>query len=179
MSRREKAKAELHNSAISTAKKVSIIRDYVFGGLSSLYYNLMGRLGVGVAGRDYIQLERKILKVLRSSKYSGDRFSIGQYSYLLLALSRAPQSMMYPFLFCLPTVPAASGPELPLPPKSLGTPREKTSTSASSSDHEGNDDLASSIHTGTSASSKVEAGYESSASGTGLDGSWVGLDGSN
>lgn len=179
LSRREKARMELQNSAAGTAKKVSIISDYVFGGLSALYSTILGRLGIGAAAKDYVQFERKILKVLRSSSYAGNRFTVGQYSYLSLALSRAPLPALPYLISCLPVLPAATGPMPPLPPKSLSTPREKTSTSASSSDHEGGDDLASSIHTGTSASSKVEGGYESSASGTGLDGSWVGLDGSN
>ena len=87
-----------------------------------------------------------------------------------------------PYFFgYLPSLPLASGPTLPVSPSSLNTPKAQakaptpTSASASSSDHEGGDDLSSSIHTGTSASSKA-GGYESSASGTGLDGSWVGLD---
>jgi hypothetical protein len=82
------------------------------------------------------------------------------------------------FINFLPSLPSASGPTLPAP--SFNPSKSKTPTptpaSASSSDHEGGDDLSSSIHTGTSASSKAGEGYESSTSGTGLDGSWVGLD---
>lgn len=181
MSRREKAKLELQNSANTTVKKVSIVRDYLFGGLVSLYRTCLGRLGVGAAGRDYAEFERRMLRVLRSSGYGGNRYTVGQYSYLSLALARSPLPVLPYLLSCLPALPAATGPMPPLPPKAVDTPtpRTKSATSASSSDHEGGEDLASSMHTGTSASSKNGEGYESSASGAGLDGSWVGLDASN
>lgn len=177
LSRREQAKLDLQNSAITASKKVSIIKDYFFGGLASLYSNILGRLGIGASGRDYAQFENKMLRILRSSRYASDRYTVGQYSYVPLVLARAPLPILPFMMRYLPALPATGGPAPPLPPKSVNTPREKSATSASSSDHEGGDDLASSIHTGTSASSKLGEGYESSASGAGLDGSWVGLDG--
>lgn len=179
LSRREQAKLDLQNSAVTASRKVSIIKDYFFGGLSSLYSTILGRLGIGASGRDYAQFEHKILRILRSSRYASDRYTVGQYSYIPLILSRAPLPILPYMLRFLPALPASGGPAPPLPPKNVTTPREKSATSASSSDHEGGDDLASSIHTGTSASSKLGEGYESSASGAGLDGSWVGLDRGN
>lgn len=200
ISRREQARLDLQNSSANTAKQVSIIRDYILGGISSMYATILGRLGLGAHGRDYVQFERKILQVLRSSRYGSDRYTIGQFSYLSLLLSRTPMTILPYFINLLPSLPSASGPTLPLPSESLNTPKVRAKTSraptpapasapfpkqqgtasvsASSSDHEGGDDLSSSIHTGTSASSKVGEGYESSTStnGTGLDGSWVGLD---
>jgi hypothetical protein len=172
LSRREQAKQDMRNSAIDTTKKVSIIKDYLFGGASSLWHTIVGRLGIGSAGRDYAQFEHRMLRIIKSSRLSSDRHTVGQYSYLPLVLSRAPLPLIPYLLQYLPALPV--GPAPPLPPKSF-TPRD-TAKSASSSEH-GGDDLASSFHTGTSASSKAGEDYESSASGAGLDGSWVGLDG--
>lgn len=177
ISRREQARLDLQNSATSTTKKVSIIKEYVFGGLSSLYWSVLGRLGIGAAGRDYVQFERKILNVLRS-RYGRDRYTIGQFSYLSLMLSRSPLTMLPYLINSLPSLPSPSGPTLPVHNRSAQKPKSETPISASSSDHEGGDDLSSSMHTGTSASSKAGEGYESSTSGVGLDGSWVGLDNS-
>ena len=173
LSRREQAKQDLRNSAIDASKKVSIIKDYIMGGMSSLWYTIVGRLGVGTAGRDYAQFEHRMLRVIRSSRFSTDRYTVGQYSYLPLVLSRAPLPLIPYLLQILPALPPSGGPAPPLPPKSF-TARD-AEKSASSSEHDG-DDLASSFHTGTSASSKAGEDYESSASGAGLDGSWVGLD---
>lgn len=173
LSRREQAKQDLRNSAIDTTKKVSVVKDYIFGGLSSLWCTIVGRLGIGAAGRDYAQFEHRMLRIIRSSRFSSDRYTVGQYSYLPLVLSRAPLSMIPYLLQYLPALPSPVGPVSPLPPRTF-TPN--TSTRDSSSEHDG-EDLASSFHTGTSASSKAGEDYESSASGAGLDGSWVGLDG--
>jgi hypothetical protein len=181
VSRREQAKLDLQNSAVTASKKVSIIKDYVFGGLSSLYSTILGRMGIGASGREYAQFEHKILRVLRSSRYSSDRYAVGQYSYLPLVLSKAPLPFLPYILRYLPELPLAGGPTPALPPKHLHPTsvrgKSTTSASTSSSDHEGGEDLASSFHTGTSASSKLGEGYESSASGKGLGDSWVGLDG--
>ena len=174
LSRREQARQDLRNSAIDTTKKVSIVKDYIFGGMSSVWYTIVGRLGIGAAGRDYAHFEHRMLRIIRSSRFSADRYTVGQYSYLPLVLSRAPLPLIPYLLRYLPTLPSPVGPIPPLPSKAF-TPRD-TTKSASSSEHEG-EDLASSFHTGTSASSKAGEDYESSASGAGLDGSWVGLDG--
>jgi hypothetical protein len=114
-----------------------------------------------------------MLRIIRSSRFSTDRYTVGQYSYLPLVLSRAPLPLIPYLLRYLPTLPSPVGPTPALPPN---TYTRDTTKSASSSEHEG-EDLASSFHTGTSASSKAGEDYESSASGAGLDGSWVGLDG--
>lgn len=171
LSRREQAKLDLQNSAINTTKKVSIIKDYLFGGVSSFFYNIVGRLGLGAASRDYAQFEHRIIHIIGSTRYSRDRHTVGQYSYLPLVLSRAPLPLVPFLLRYLPTLPSPVGPAQPSPPKTF-TSRE-TATSSSEPDGE---DMASSFHTGTSASSKAGEDYESSASGAGLDGSWIGLD---
>jgi hypothetical protein len=173
LSRREQARQDLRNSAIDTTKKVSIVKDYLFGGMSSLWYTIIGRLGIGAAGRDYAHFEHRMFRIIRSSRFSSDRYTVGQYSYLPLVLSRAPLPLIPYLLQYLPALPSPVGPKPALPPKTYA---RDTTKSASSSEHEG-DDLASSFHTGTSASSKAGEDYESSASGAGLDGSWVGLDG--
>lgn len=171
VSRREQAKLDLQSSAINASKKASILKDYIFGGVSSLWLTIVGRLGIGAAGRDYAQFEHKMLLILRSSRFASDRYTIGQRSYLPLVLARVPLPMIPYLLQYLPTLPSPTGPTPPLPPKDLNTPQ---TTTASSSEH-GGDDLGSSFH--TSASSKAGEGYESSASGGGLGESWVGLDG--
>jgi hypothetical protein len=166
LSRREQAKLDMKNSAITASKKASLIKDHLLGGFSSLWYTIVGRLGIGSAGREYVHFEDKVLRVLRRSRFGNDRYMIGQYSYLSLLVSRVPLSISSYILQILPTLPSAAGPLHPMEARP-----SRVTTSASSSDH---DDLASSIHT-PSHSSKADD-YESSASGAGLDGSWVGLD---
>lgn len=191
LSRRQQAKLELQQSSTSAGKKASIVRDYIFGSFRSLYFTVLGRLGIGAAGRDYSHVEWRILRILKTHRFGPERYAVGQTSYLPLFLSRLPLPILPYAMAILPALPSSTGPGLPSLPKAFEggnkvADRERdrrgldrTPTSASSSDHELGEDLASSIHTGTSNSSRGHnEGYESS-DGNGLDGSWVGLDASS
>ncbi|WWD17395.1 hypothetical protein CI109_101836 [Kwoniella shandongensis] len=197
LTRRQQAKERLLQDSSATAK-VSIIRDFIFGSVGAFYGKIIGTLGFGSAIKEYSTFEHRVLRIIKSShidRYSahGNRYAIGHRSFLPLFISdlRLPVPLLPRLLSILPTMPSATGPGLPPLAKGLNsrestsqnkekstsaTATTPTSASASSSDHEGGEDLASSIHTGTSASSR--GGIDSESSG-GLEGSWVGLDSAN
>ncbi|KAK4689071.1 hypothetical protein P7C73_g1033, partial [Tremellales sp. Uapishka_1] len=168
ISRRQLARDQLRSA--DSAQKVSIIKDYLFGTLSSVWSTITGR-----RAREYPVFEKKILSILRESH--GHRYSLGQNSYLPLILARLPVNWfasLSPRLH-LHLQPAIQG--LGQESKTASPARTRTTslaTSAESSDHEigegegEGEDLGSSIHTSSE---------EGSGSGTGLGDSWVGLDG--
>ncbi|KAI9639471.1 uncharacterized protein MKK02DRAFT_39770 [Dioszegia hungarica] len=203
VSRRQQAKAALKEA--TTAKKASIVKDYIMGYFSSLYTRLAAYTGLGTAGREYELFESSFLRLVRADRSWRTRYHLGQYSYLTLFLSRLPTFLLPRLLPLLPVLPTATGPTTgsgyDVPPTRGGTqprgPRPRTplptvakgnltATSTSSSD-EAEADLASSFHTtGTSSSrGQADAGSDSSArsrssEGRGLGDSWVGVeDGGN
>ncbi|KAK8864307.1 hypothetical protein IAR55_001554 [Kwoniella newhampshirensis] len=193
LTRRQQAKERLLQNSSATAK-VFIVRDYIFGSLGAFYGTIVGTLGLGSAVEEYGTFERKVLRIIKSShidRYTahGNRYSIGRRSFLPLFISdlRLPVPFLPRLLSILPAMPSATGPGLPPISRGINSSQQKekigstatatpTSASASSSDHEGGEDLASSIHTGTSMSSR--GGIDSESSG-GMEGSWVGLDAAN
>jgi hypothetical protein len=179
VSRRQQAREQLQQA--SAARKVSIVKDYIFHSVTGLVRAVAGGLGIGSYGRDYATFERRFLCILKNRHRR--EYAVGQYSYMSLALSRVPLSILPGIISILPALPGPTGPlsanvqGLPAPRKMIGS---RNTASASSSDHEGGEDLASSIHTThtqTSSSSRGAADSESSA--TGLEGSWVGLEAGN
>ncbi|WVR07147.1 hypothetical protein IAU60_004188 [Kwoniella sp. DSM 27419] len=191
LTRRQQAKERLMQD-MSPIAKASIVKDYVLGSLTAMYGRIIGTLGLGTAVRSYSTFEQRLLEIVKSTH--GHRYSLGGRSYLPLFLARLPLPSTYltQLLNVLPPMPPATGPGLPPISRGINTKEPSsfretkdrssrtptsasTSASASSSDHEGAEDMASSIHTGTSASSRGGADSE----GSGLEGSWVGLDSGN
>jgi len=181
----------------TTYDKMFVVKDAVIAGVSSIYSGIVGRVGFGSAAQDYKHFERRLLRVLKSKR--GSEFSVGQYPRLPFLLSYISPWVLAPLLRVLPTLPGATGPlyasvqGLPAPRKPLSsTASAATSTSArksgtaatdsaSSSDHESGEDLASSLHSLHSTRSGVTASSrgESSGSGTGMEDSWAHLDASS
>ncbi|AAW40726.1 hypothetical protein CNBA1720 [Cryptococcus deneoformans B-3501A] len=192
LSRRQIAKERLAQVA-SPQQKVSIIRDYIYGSFNAVFSVVIGSLGLGTAVRDYKTFEKGVLKAIKSSH--GQLFFIGQRSFLpfFVAHLPIPSSFLPPLLAYLPAMPSCTGPAASEHVKSAGyknktsvakqgaTSRqdangEKERLSASEgSEHEAGEDLISSVHTGTSTSSRG-VGSESSEGASGLGGSWVGLE---
>ncbi|KAL1413539.1 hypothetical protein Q8F55_001313 [Vanrija albida] len=168
LSRREQAKQRLRESTASATATFTVLRDLVVGGLCSVYRNLAARVGFGAPARDYAQFESRLLRIIKSR--CGHQYYIGQRAWLPSLLQAVPPRALPRVLSILPELPSETGPAPAPPPKSLSSAASSVpqSRSASSSDHEGGEDLASSIHTtGTN---------HSSADSSGLEGSWVGLD---
>lgn len=192
LSRRQIAKERLAQVA-SPQQKVSIIRDYIYGSFNAVFSAVIGTLGLGTAVRDYKTFEKGVLRAIKSSH--GRLFFIGQRSFLpfFVAHLPIPSPFLPPLLAYLPAMPSCTGPVASEPVKSAGyknktsmakqgdTSRqdsngEKERLSASEgSEHEAGEDLVSSVHTGTSTSSRGVCS-ESSEGASGLGGSWVGLD---
>lgn len=156
--------------------KLQVIRDYVVGGLGAAWTNISGFCGIGFAAQDYANFERTILRALRSRRRSVH--ATGQYSWLPLFIRNVHPHRLNRVLAMLPTMPGATGPlsaavqGQPAPRKTLSSVGSATS-STSSSDHEGGEDLVSSRHTVTS-DEGVSVG-----SGNGMDASWVGVEAGN
>ncbi|WVN88231.1 uncharacterized protein L203_103432 [Cryptococcus depauperatus CBS 7841] len=188
ISRRQLAKERLAQDS-TPKQKVSIIGDYLFGSISTAFSTLIGVLGLGSTVKDYKTFEKRVLGIVKSSH--GQRFFVGQRSFFPYFISRLPlPSYQLPLLLTyLPQLPSSIGPTLAEHPKSSTRisssqkgssserENEKDKISASEeSEHEGAEDLVSSIHTGTSLGSERT---ESSEGASGLEGSWVGLDDGN
>lgn len=170
LSRRELARQRLRESAKSPSAALSIVSEIFQSTLCSLYKTFANALGIGAASRDYGMFENKILRALKSNY--GGTFYAGQRSFIARMLAGLPPRALNRALALMPPMPSETGPAPPPPPKGTGTRSTRSSNpgsrSASSSDHEA-EDLVSSIHTaGTT---------QSSAESSGLEGSWVGLDG--
>jgi hypothetical protein len=179
VSRRQQAKEQLQQA--STTRKVSIIRDYVWGSFAAVFKTVAYKIGFGSYGRDYACFEQRFLGILKSQHRT--QYAVGQYSYLSHFVSRIPVPLLPYALSVLPALPHPTGPlssghGLTASRKAAGG-KAASAASASSSDHEGGEDLASSIHTTRTTSSRGQPDSESGGSGTGLEGSWVGLDAGN
>ncbi|WRT66264.1 uncharacterized protein IL334_003217 [Kwoniella shivajii] len=203
LTRRQAAKERLLSNASTTAK-VSIIKDYLFGSVSVLFGNIIGTLGLGNRVKSYDNFEKRVLRIIKSPSFQPleglreDRYSIGGKSFLPLFLAKLnlPPFFLPKLLSILPTLPMATGPTHPplsrgINPKDFNysahsdkpktpTSASTTSASANSSDHEGGEDLISSIHTGTSTTNSSRSGSgNGELESEGLEGSWVGLDSAN
>lgn len=181
----------------STYEKIFVVKDAVVSAFSGLYSGVAGRLGLGPSAKDYKHFERKILRILKSNH--GTKFSVGQYPRLPFLLSHVSPWILAPLLRVLPNLPGATGPlnasvqGLPAPRKPLSSAASATTStsarksgnaatdSASSSDHESGEDLASSLHSLHSTRSGVTASSrgESSGSGAAMEDSWAHLDASS
>ncbi|KAL7419098.1 hypothetical protein Q5752_005934 [Cryptotrichosporon argae] len=190
-SRRDAARARLAEA--SPAHKPAVVGAYIAGSLRHAWASVAARLGLGSHARDYAAFDRTVLAALKPGPGPGwgcaDSYA-GAHSYLPFVLARLPGPLMRAALARLPPLSAtgpaaavATGPAHAPPAGSrsvstasaaepkLGKPKPTSAdstASASSSDHEHSEEMVSSIHTGTSASSAQSA--------DGLDGSWVGLD---
>jgi hypothetical protein len=169
LSRRELARQRLRESATTPTATISLLKDMLLGSLSSFYHSVLYTLGVGPAAQDYSAFESRFLWVLKSRCRSN--YYIGQRSFLPSTLSLLPTPILPRVLALLPPMPSETGPAPPPPPKAFSEKRSVSTSrsAASSSDHEGGEDLASSVHTAGSNQSSAD-------SGSGLDGSWVGLE---
>ena len=177
----------------SVIGKFGVLKDAAFHGVSQAYAIITGQFGIGAAAKDYAIFERRFLRLLKSRH--GDHWALGQYAMLPFMLTRLPPRVIPTVLGIMPTLPGATGPlyasvqGLPAPRKKLGgsgssatssQANKSTPNSASSSDHESGEDLASSLHSLRSAHSRETTssrGDQSSASGNGLDESWTNIEG--
>lgn len=170
LSRREQARQRLRDSVSSPTQTLSILRDLVSCGFKGIYNRVLYRLGIGAPARDYGMFENNMLCILKSSCAQRTSYYVGQRALLTRSLVIVPPSVLPRVLSALPPL-AETGPAPAPPPKAL-SPQARSSSashSASSSDHEGGEDLMSSIHTAGTTQSSAD-------SGSGLEGSWVGLD---
>ena len=177
----------------SVLGKVSVAKDALIMGLGHVYASITGRLGIGAAAKDYQHFERRILKILKSRH--GSLHTVGQYPLVPFALTRISPILLPWVLRVAPTLPGPTGPlyasvqGLPAPRKPLiskantdstplrgnGPKTKSAPTSASSSDHESGEDLASSIHSMHSGQTTSSRGADSSQSGV-MEESWAHLD---
>ncbi|KAK6910212.1 hypothetical protein I203_104244 [Kwoniella mangroviensis CBS 8507] len=206
LTRRQAAREQLVNNH-SASGKISVIRDYLVGSISNLYGNILGIVGLGNKVKSYDKFEKKLLKIIKRPSYFNPNVSvlrgtvfrnnescfIGSKSFFPFFVNHLnlPPILLSKLVgltstYVLPT--SSTGPVNPVTTSNLlspslrhkeekGLPRTPTTASANSSDHEGNDDLISSIHTTSNSSGNGDE--DTSASGSGMEGSWVGLDSAN
>ncbi|WVW83791.1 hypothetical protein I302_105812 [Kwoniella bestiolae CBS 10118] len=207
LTRRQAAKEQLMNNH-STSGKISVIRDYLFGSISNLYGNILGVVGLGTKVRSYDKFEKKLLRIIKFPSFNppslrgkvfrnNESWFIGSKSFspffinhlnlppiLLNRLVSWSSSAILPTSITGPINPMSTSTLLSPKESAFGgvgsgseknLPRTPTTASANSSDHEGNDDLISSIHT----TSNSSGNGDESGNGSGLEGSWVGLDSAN
>ncbi|WWC70332.1 uncharacterized protein I206_104282 [Kwoniella pini CBS 10737] len=203
LTRRQAVKERLSSDS-SLIGKIAIIKDYLIGSILSVYGGSVGIFGFGRKIRSYDNFEKRLLRIVkepslvymfRSSFRHENGYFIGARSFLPILLSKLnlPPVFLPKLINYLPILPLSStGPVNPNSNSSilfnynsdkekekLRTPKSTSSANSSDIEHEGNEDLISSVHTTTTSNSSGQNGDEEGSGGSGLEGSWVGLDSAN